>query len=396
MTDSSVTIAIPTYNRAHLLKQALGSVLAQDYPNLHILVLDNASSDGTEEMVRGLSDPRIRYIGSPSNLGLFRNWSRAIEYGVSPYLCVLQDDDRLLPSFARLSVSALQNHPSAVLSLGGIEGIDIEGKVIALPNDTPPVGFMAGLDLLHGVVAGRSWLIHPTTTLIRTAALNQVAWVDTPHSSHSFDFNLFLRLLAYGDAVFIEAVLGQVRIHSGQESQLHHRLASGTGPLSTLAERTDAIAYLLRSARAADPAYRQWLAERLLQLSLRRSELSADLLPGLNLSWPERLEVVQSEIARLIPAGAKVIVMDENQWGNIFPDFRTVVFLEGGSPEGSTEAIEELERLCERGMEYAVIGWPTFWWLDYYGEFAEYMEASYRRIWRNSRALVFELQGKSV
>ena len=69
MISPKVTIAIPTYNRAQLLKISMQSVLDQDYPDFRILVLDNASSDNTEEVVRSFSDTRITYHRNKKNVG---------------------------------------------------------------------------------------------------------------------------------------------------------------------------------------------------------------------------------------------------------------------------------------------------------------------------------------
>lgn len=64
MSEAKVTIAIPTYNRARLLKVCLESVLAQDHPDFGVVVLDNASSDDTQTVVRSFADRdrRVTYI----------------------------------------------------------------------------------------------------------------------------------------------------------------------------------------------------------------------------------------------------------------------------------------------------------------------------------------------
>lgn len=61
MMDTKVTVVIPTYNRARLLSISLASALAQDYPDFQVIVLDNASSDDTEQVVRSFADSRVTY-----------------------------------------------------------------------------------------------------------------------------------------------------------------------------------------------------------------------------------------------------------------------------------------------------------------------------------------------
>ncbi len=395
--ETKVTIAIPTYNRANLLKTSLKSVLAQDYPDFSVVVIDNASSDDTEAVVRSFADSRVTYVRNETNIGLFRNWNRAIELNSSPYLSIVQDDDELLPGFIHESVLALDNHPNAALSVAGIRAIDINGAKVLLPDDVPPEGLMAGLEYLHGIVAGRNWPIHPTAVMMRSSALAEVGPFDTPHSKFGIDFNLYFRLAARFEIIFIPRELALIRYHEAQDTQLHIT-PGGTAPLAVIAERTDAIAYLLQSVRAEDASYRQWLAERLLHLNMRRSEMTAELIPTLNLSWAERLQIATEEIATLIPPGESFILVDENQWGcEVLPGFHILPFLERdgqywGSPPDDETAIRELERMRQSGANFMVIGWPAFWWFDYYSELRDYLSKKFRCVRSNSRIMVFDLR----
>jgi len=103
-----VSIFIPTYNRAHLLAQAIESALAQDYPALEIIVSDNASSDETERVVsRYLTDSRLRYIRIIENIGMVRNWAQLLHRPTSAeWFIILSDDDYLTdPTFVRRALA---------------------------------------------------------------------------------------------------------------------------------------------------------------------------------------------------------------------------------------------------------------------------------------------------
>ncbi|MDE5679082.1 MAG: glycosyltransferase, partial [Lachnospiraceae bacterium] len=64
-----VSIVIPTYNRIHTLPASVDSVLKQTYENLELIIMDDGSTDGTEEYVKGITDERVRYSKADKNMG---------------------------------------------------------------------------------------------------------------------------------------------------------------------------------------------------------------------------------------------------------------------------------------------------------------------------------------
>ena len=90
-----VSILIPTYNRASFLQQAIESSLSQDYPNLEIIVSDNASCDDTKNIVESYIDhPFLRYYRNEINLGMVGNWRKLLyDYSTGEWIIILSDDD---------------------------------------------------------------------------------------------------------------------------------------------------------------------------------------------------------------------------------------------------------------------------------------------------------------
>ena len=116
MPETKVTIAVPTLNRSSLLKACLTSILTQDYQNFNVIVLDNASTDDTQDVVASFADPRLTYIGCKENIGQLLNWNRAIDINSSPYLNIFHDDDVMLPGFISSSVRILDDNPGIAMS----------------------------------------------------------------------------------------------------------------------------------------------------------------------------------------------------------------------------------------------------------------------------------------
>ena len=121
MQAPRVSAVIATYNRAHLLRHAIESVLAQDYPNLELIVVDDGSSDGTEALVRGYSAGRVRYLRHSRNRGLPAGRNSGIDAAEGEYVAFLDDDDMWLPSKIAKQIHAIGSR-DAILCGASING----------------------------------------------------------------------------------------------------------------------------------------------------------------------------------------------------------------------------------------------------------------------------------
>lgn len=127
-----VSIGMPTYNRADgYLPLALDSALNQDYPNLEIVVSDNASTDGTQQFVRSKADPRLRYFRHEESIGGTNNFNFCVEQARGAYFLLLHDDDLIDPDFVSACVRSLQGRTDVGVVRTGIRIIDGDGRVLS-------------------------------------------------------------------------------------------------------------------------------------------------------------------------------------------------------------------------------------------------------------------------
>lgn len=101
MRRPSFSVCIPTYNKSPLLREAIGSVLAQDFKDFELVVVDDCSPDDTGAVVASFDDPRIRYVRNEVNLGLAGNLQRCADLSQSELLYLLCQDDILLEGALR-------------------------------------------------------------------------------------------------------------------------------------------------------------------------------------------------------------------------------------------------------------------------------------------------------
>src|SRR5215216_4619185 len=112
---ATITVAIPTYNHARYLPEAIESALAQSRPPDEILIVDNGSTDETPLV--SARYPTVRYIRQ-TNQGICGSSNRCILESRGDYLVILHSDDRLLPNHLEASERALAEHPDAAFVCG--------------------------------------------------------------------------------------------------------------------------------------------------------------------------------------------------------------------------------------------------------------------------------------
>jgi hypothetical protein len=111
--EPSVTLVLTTRNRTRYLKESIGCILAQDYPNLDILISDNGSTDDTPVLTRSLSgsDPRVRFRRNIKGVPQHQHFSQCVEEAIGEYFILLNDDDRINPTFISNLVDVAERNP---------------------------------------------------------------------------------------------------------------------------------------------------------------------------------------------------------------------------------------------------------------------------------------------
>ena len=112
--EPTVSVIIPTYNRAHLVGQAIRSVLNQTYQDLEIILVNDGSTDNTEEIVKGFNDDRIRYIRHDENKGAAVARNTGIKAALGEYIAFQDSDDEWLPEKLEKQIRVFKNASTKV------------------------------------------------------------------------------------------------------------------------------------------------------------------------------------------------------------------------------------------------------------------------------------------
>jgi glycosyltransferase involved in cell wall biosynthesis len=130
---SRLVTTIPVFNGEQFILQTLESVARQTLPPDRVVVLDNCSTDRTEEIVRGFKALKCEFIRHPSNLGLFQNFNRCLDFAAeTEFLQILHADDTLEPGFYETMIGALGRVAGRSLGWCLDRRIDESGRELSL------------------------------------------------------------------------------------------------------------------------------------------------------------------------------------------------------------------------------------------------------------------------
>lgn len=127
-----LSIGLPVHDGERFLAQAIASLLLQDFTDFELLISDNASSDGTEQICRRFAaqDARVVYVRQPHNLGASPNWSFVAAAARGELFKWAACDDEYAPSFLSTCISILDLDPAVVLAHTATVDIDSDGTVL--------------------------------------------------------------------------------------------------------------------------------------------------------------------------------------------------------------------------------------------------------------------------
>lgn len=157
-----VTAVVPAWKSAAFVGRTLESLLAQTWPNLEILVGDDASPDGTAEVIRAFAErhPNVRAVLRSQNLGWIGNTNDLMAQARGEFLFFMPHDDWIEPGYVEQLIKALLANPDAVLAYSDID-FSRDGEppeVLVFPGLTGANPFARAMEM--GRIPGNAWILH--------------------------------------------------------------------------------------------------------------------------------------------------------------------------------------------------------------------------------------------
>jgi glycosyltransferase involved in cell wall biosynthesis len=218
-----ITIAIPTRNRATLVRDCVTSALAQTYRNIEVLVSDNASTDDTSETLKSFIDPRLRVLTNSENIGLVGNFNNCIQEAKGDFIVLLSDDNTLEAYFLEKCVQLVRAEPDIPIVLAGYDILvmdeffqDEVRLVPAVLSKKLTTGIWDGTDILKEYLQGKI-SAQTLSSIIRTDVLRRNGGYTDAHPSAS-DEAAFIPLLLEGRAGLVNERCATYKVHKSNVS----------------------------------------------------------------------------------------------------------------------------------------------------------------------------------
>ena len=212
-----VTVLVAVHDGEQFLATALSSILGQTLADLELLVVDDASTDRTPEVLERFDDPRLRVLRNEQRRGLAASLNGGLDAARGPYVARLDADDVAMPDRLERQLAALRAEKHAAILGSAAMELDEAGRVGALhvmPEDAVGVRWAALFS---------APFLHPTVMLERDVLDRHGLRYDEGYAE-SEDYELWSRLLEVADGANVRAPLVLYRVHPLQASQRRGKL----------------------------------------------------------------------------------------------------------------------------------------------------------------------------
>lgn len=295
----SVSVIIPCYNYGRYLPQCVESVLSQEGVAAEVIVIDDASTDGSDAIVRQLAagDARVHAICHTANMGHIATYNEGLAQVSGEYTALLSADDLLTPGCLARATALMEAYPAVGLAYGFPVDFTDTSRPAARTSPSSWIIWPGHQWLSYRCRVGRN-IIRSPEVVLRTSVLREIGGYKT-NLPHAADFELWMRTATVSDIGFVAgADQAYYRIHT---SNMHQSMFDMLDDFSQRLASFDTI-FSERAELLEDPETMRDMAH----LALARSALSQAVRDTAHRA------IARSSVSRAVGAGALVEVGDES------------------------------------------------------------------------------------
>lgn len=209
MNEVFVSVIMPVHNEETYVQEAVSSILEQTLTALELIVVNDASTDRSDALIRSFTDSRLVYVNNPVQTGNYSCRNQGAKLARGKYLAVMDADDVAFPERLERQYRYLEEHPEVVAVGSGC---------IFIPQHSPRKSLQTHEEILLGLLTDNTF-VH-SSLMYRVEAFRSLGGYDETYY-YSADYDLACRLALSGPVVNLPAPLIYYRWHPEQISQKH-------------------------------------------------------------------------------------------------------------------------------------------------------------------------------
>lgn len=209
-----VTVLMPVYNGATYLREAIDSILAQTYMDFELLIVNDGSTDTSNEIIAAYSDPRIKCIENIKNLGLVASLNKGLKSAQGEYIARMDQDDISLPERLKKQFDFMIANPNIGVLGTGFKHINNKGVIRDLPSN-----ILTDHDFIKWSLHFYSPLVHPTVMMNKKIIRGIGGY--SPLCVHAEDYDLWIRASKVTRISNLEEKLLLLRKHDGNYTKTY-------------------------------------------------------------------------------------------------------------------------------------------------------------------------------
>jgi len=208
MKNPKVTVLMSVYNGEKYLNEAIDSILGQTFKDFEFLIIDDASTDKTAEILKSYNDPRIKIVNNKNNIGLTKSLNKGLKLARGEYIARQDADDISLPRRLETQVQYLEDHKNIVAVGTCINRINAYNEIIgSVTFPTSPIDI--DLNLLFG-----RWVFAHGSIMFCNSTMDRIRYDE--NVLYAQDYNLWLKLSRKFSMANINEILYNLRTHDSR------------------------------------------------------------------------------------------------------------------------------------------------------------------------------------
>ena len=242
---SKFSIILPVRNGENHIHSCISSILSQTFPDLDLLILENASTDNTLPIIQSFNDKRISVFSASVPLSIEENWGRILNLEKSEFMTLIGHDDLLDSNYLSVMNGLINSYPDATLYHAHFRYIDSQGKVVK--KCKPMKGVQQPDEVIFNFLNDKTDLMG-TGFMMRSSDYNRVGGMP-----------LYPNLLFADMELFINLVLPGYLAVSGEECfsfRIHQKATTSTSSDFNFLSGFDNLVHFFYKLKSYSPAIR--------------------------------------------------------------------------------------------------------------------------------------------